>query len=139
VVAIAALLRFYGAPPVFTYNAVLGYFPGNLYDENVKLGAALAWSRLEQLAWVIAFVSLVATRFDVPRFRFARAPQPAGRRLGALGIALACLAGAVLLRMSSGRLGYAIDAEDIEEALRAAGSRHRTSSSTTTTRRRSAR
>lgn len=117
VLAIAALLRFYGAPPVFTYNAVLGYFPGNLYDENVKLTAALAWSRLEQLLWVIAFVSLIAMRFDVPRFRFTLAPRPAGRRLGALALAIVCIGGALALRLHSGRLGYAIDAEDIEEEL----------------------
>lgn len=117
VIAIVSLLRFYGAPPVFTYNAILGYFPGNLYDENVKLTAALAWSRLEQLLWVMALVSLVAMRFDVPRFRFTLAPRPAGLRLGALAIALACLGGAVVLRWNSGRLGYAIDGEDIEDEL----------------------
>ena len=117
VLAIAALLRFYGAPPVFTYNAVLGYFPGNLYDENVKLTAALLWSRLEQLLWVSALVSVVAMRFDVPRFRFTLAPRPAGRRIGALVIALVCSAGALALRWNSGPLGYAIDAEDIEDEL----------------------
>nr|MBA3452004.1 hypothetical protein [Deltaproteobacteria bacterium] len=117
VLAIAALLRFYGAPPVFTYNAILGYFPGNLYDENVKLTAALAWSRLEQLLWVIAFVSVVAFRFDVPRFRWTLEARPAGRRLGALALAAACISGAFSLRRHSGDLGYAIDAEDIEVAL----------------------
>ena len=108
VLAVLAVFRFYGAPPVFTYNAILGYFPGNLYDENVKLTAALAWSRLEQLLWVIAFVSLVAMRFDVPRFRFTLAPRPAGRRIGALLIALVCSAGALALRWNSGALGYAM-------------------------------
>ena len=117
VLAFLALYRFYGAPPVFTYNAVLGYFPGNMYDENVKLTAALAWSRLEQLLWVVGLVSLVAIRFDVPRFRFTLAPRPAGRRLGALAIAVVAIGGAVALRINSGSLGYAIDAEDIEEAL----------------------
>src|SRR6185295_19895793 len=38
-IAAGALWRFYAAPPVFTYNAILGYFPGNLYDEHVQLGA----------------------------------------------------------------------------------------------------
>ncbi len=117
VVALFALWRFYAAPPVFTYNAVLGYFPGNLYDENVKLTAALAWSRLEQVLIVVALVGLVAARFDVPRFRIARAPRPAGRRLGALVVAIAAAAGAVALRINGGHLGYAIDAEDIQEAL----------------------
>ncbi len=118
VVAILAVWRFYAAPPVFTYNAILGYFPGNLYDENVQLTAALVWSRLEQLLIVIAVVAAVASRLDVPRFRVTlRAPLPTSRRTGALAVALACAAGAIGLRMQSGPLGYAIDAEDIEDAL----------------------
>ncbi|MDB4963398.1 MAG: Tetratricopeptide 4 [Myxococcales bacterium] len=116
-VALAALYRFYSAPPVFTYNAVLGYFPGNLYDENVKLTATLAWSRLEQVLWVITFVAAIALRFDVPRFRFASEPRPAGRRYGSFAIAVVCAASAVVLHTQSGQLGYAIDREDIEEAL----------------------
>ncbi|MBA3821402.1 MAG: hypothetical protein H0X17_21140, partial [Deltaproteobacteria bacterium] len=66
IVAIAAFYRFYSEPPVFTYNAILGYFPGNLYDEKISLTWALVWSRLEQLAWVIALGALVAFRLDVP-------------------------------------------------------------------------
>ncbi len=117
VVAGAALWRFYAAPPVFTYNAILGYFPGNLYDENVQLTATLWWSRLEQLAWVMMVIGLVAWLVDVPTFRAARAARPAGRRLGAIGLAVVAAIGGVLLHVNSGALGYAIDAEDIEEAL----------------------
>lgn len=116
-VAVAALLRFYGAPPVFTYNAVLGYFPGNLYDENVQLEAALLWSRLEQGLWVIALVALIAVRFDVPRFRLAREPRPYGRRTGAWTLMIACALAATGLHTQSGTLGYAVDADDIADAL----------------------
>ena len=116
-VAVMALWRFYGAPPVFTYNAILGYFPGNLYDENVQLTAALAWSRLEQLGWVIAIAAAVTFWLDVPRYRTARAARPVGRRLGALGLALVAAAGSAVLHHQGGALGYCIDAEDIEEAL----------------------
>src|SRR5262249_1951837 len=31
----AGLARFYGQPPVFVYNALIGFFPGNMYDENI--------------------------------------------------------------------------------------------------------
>ncbi|HVK88658.1 MAG TPA: hypothetical protein VM513_31280 [Kofleriaceae bacterium] len=116
-VAFFALWRFFAAPPVFTYNAVLGYFPGNLYDENIELGSALAWSRLEQLAWVLAVLALAAWRLDVPSFRAARAPRPAGRRIGAPLVAATCVAGALALHAHGGELGYAIDSEDIAEAL----------------------
>src|SRR5665647_191375 len=64
-VAGAALWRFHAAPPVYTYNAILGYFPGNMYDENVQLGTALWWSRLEQVGWLVTIIALVATRVDV--------------------------------------------------------------------------
>src|ERR1700689_4551505 len=58
--AAAGLWRFYSEPPVFVYNAIIGYFPGSLYDETIHLGAALAWARLEQVVWVIAIVAAVA-------------------------------------------------------------------------------
>ncbi|MEO7732567.1 MAG: hypothetical protein ABIY55_16480, partial [Kofleriaceae bacterium] len=48
-IVLAALYRFYSEPPVFSYNAILGFFPGNLYDENIQLHGALAWSRLADL------------------------------------------------------------------------------------------
>jgi tetratricopeptide (TPR) repeat protein len=117
VVAAGALFAFYAAPPVFTYNAVLGYFPGNLYDENVELGMPLLWSRLEQLAWVVAIVALVAAHLDVPRFRVAREARPASRRAVPLACALAFAAGAAVLHSFGGTLGYRIDTAEIETEL----------------------
>jgi len=117
-VALAALYRFYSEPPVVSYNAILGYFPGNLYDENIRLHGALAWSRLADLAWVVAIVALVTLRLDVPRHRLVwRDPRPAGRRLGTWLVALVAIAGAAVLYAESGALGYAVDAEDIEDVL----------------------
>lgn len=116
-IAFAALWRFYAAPAVFSYNAILGYFPGNLYDEHLELTSALAWSRLEQLLWVGAFAALVACRLDVPTYRVRRGRRPAGSRRRALAIALACAACACALRWHGGALGYAVDAEDVELAL----------------------
>ena len=105
------LWRFYAAPPVFTYSPILGYFPGNLYDENVQLGMPLLWSRLEQIAWVVGLVALVAAGIDA-RYRL-RLP----RRLPALALAGAMFAGAIVLHVYSGALGYAVDASDIEDEL----------------------
>jgi hypothetical protein len=118
VLAAAALWRFYSEPPVFVYSAIIGYFPGNLYDENLHLGAPLLWSRLEQLAFVIALVAIVATRLDVASFRLVlREPRPAGRRVGILAIGLVALAGAITLHAFGGTLGFAIDEADIEDVL----------------------
>ncbi len=117
IVTVAALWRFHGSPPVYTYNALLGYFPGNMYDEHITLELPLLWSRLEQLAWVIAVLALVAWRFDVASYRVRRAPRPAGRRTGAPILAVLAIAVAAVLRWNGGALGFAVDAEDLEDAL----------------------
>ncbi|HTR49810.1 MAG TPA: hypothetical protein VMJ10_03820 [Kofleriaceae bacterium] len=118
VLALGALWRFYAEPPVFTYSPVIGFFPGNLYDEDLQLGAPLLWSRLEAVLWVVAILAVVASRLDVPTFRLRwREPRPATRRIGALVLAAAALAGAIGLRLHAGTLGYAVDADDIEDAL----------------------
>jgi hypothetical protein len=117
VVAITATWSFYASPPVYTYNAVLGYFPGNMYDENVALSTPLLWSRLEQLLWVIAVIALVASRFDVASYRVRREPRPAGSRGGALSLAFLAAVGALVLRLQGGTLGFAVGAEDLQEAL----------------------
>ena len=116
--ALAALWRFYAQPPVFWYTPVIGYFPGNLYDEYVQLGAPLLWARLEALLWVIAIAAAVATRLDAPSFRVRwREPRPATRRAGAIVLALAAAAGAIVLRTQAGTLRYAVDADDLDEVL----------------------
>ncbi len=115
--AAAGLYRFYAAPPVFTYNAILGYFPGNIYDENVTLSAALMWSRVEQLVWLVALVALVASRLDVPTYRMKMEPRPARRRIGSLAVALVATLGGGALYFYSGVLGYRIDSGEIADAL----------------------
>jgi hypothetical protein len=114
----AALWRFFTEPPVFFYSPILGYFPGNLYDENIQLTSALAWSRLEQLLWVIALLAAIASRLDAPRLRVQLVhPRPAGHRIGAILLAVLCAGGATAIRLESGTLGYAVDADDIADAL----------------------
>ncbi|CAN5499988.1 hypothetical protein BH11MYX1_BH11MYX1_48650 [soil metagenome] len=117
VLAVAGFWRFYREPPVFIYNPLIGYFPGNMYDENIKLGMPLVWSRLEQLAAVIAIVGFVAARLDVPRYRVTREPRPNRRPFAVLAVASLAALGAVALRLDAGSLGYAVDAEDIQAAL----------------------
>jgi hypothetical protein len=118
VLALAAALRFYREPPVFWYSPVIGYFPGNLYDEHVELGAPLLWARLEALMWVVVAVATVASRLDAPTFRVRwREPRPATRRIAPIVTAILALAAAILLRCTAGDHGYAIDASDIKQAL----------------------
>lgn len=116
--AVACFVRFYTEPPVFLYSPLFGYFPGNLYDENIRLGAPLWWSRVEQVAWVTAALALTAVVLDVPTMRPRwRERRPAGWRRAALAVVTGTLAIGVALHLSSGSLGYAIDAEDIQAEL----------------------
>jgi hypothetical protein len=112
------LARFYSAPPVFSYNALVGYFPGNLYDEQIELGAALGWARLEAAAWLLVALVALSWVIDPVTLRWAgwrgRKPRRARAR-ATLGVL--ALAGAATLRWASGALGYAVDAEDIQSAL----------------------
>ena len=117
VVALAATYRFYSEPPVFTYNAILGFFPGNLYDENVQLHWALVWSRIEQALWVLALLALVGARLDVPTLRMRRTTRPNNPRTIAYAVAAASVCGGLYLHYLSGELGYAIDGEDIQAQL----------------------
>jgi len=117
VIALVGLWRFYAAPPVFTFDPIIGYYPGNLYDENVQLGATLIYARIEQLLWLLALVALLATRLDVPRMRIARAPRPIGRRISPAIAAVVLGAAAVWLHTQGGALGYNVDAGDIEDVL----------------------
>ncbi|MEO8549553.1 MAG: hypothetical protein ABI678_06255 [Kofleriaceae bacterium] len=118
VLAVAGFLRFYREPPVFIYNALIGYFPGNMYDENIRLGMPLVWSRLEQLCAVIAMLALVASRLDVPTYRVRWLwPRPQQRSVWPFVIAPLAAAVAIVLHVQGGALGYAIDAEDIQAEL----------------------
>ncbi|MEZ4358802.1 MAG: hypothetical protein R3B48_01365 [Kofleriaceae bacterium] len=116
----AGLLRFYGAPPVFSYSPLVGYFPGNLYDERIELGRALWWARLEAGCWALALLALAAAGLDVAtaRWRGRRALPAAPRGRGAAaGLALALAGAGAALHHRAGALGYAVDAEDLQRAL----------------------
>jgi hypothetical protein len=117
VLLLAALWRFYSSPAVFSYTPLVGYFPGNLYDENVRLAAPLLWARLEQVLWLVAILAAVAMRLDVPAMRVTRAPRPVGRRLRPFALLVACALAATLLHINGGALGYNVDASDIEDVL----------------------
>lgn len=118
-IAGSGVARFYSAPPVFSYNALVGYFPGNLYDEQIELGAALGWARLEAAAWMVAFLAALSFVVDPTTLRWAGWKQLRCRRSaivkGILGGT--ALIGAFALHWASGTLGYAVDAVDIQAAL----------------------
>jgi len=115
---VVGAIRFYGAPAVFWYSPLVGYFPGNLYDEDLRLAGALYWSRLEQLATVLALLAGAAALLDAPSLRVRlreRRPRPVGR--GSAAIAAVAALVALGLYYQSGTLGYRVDAEDVQAEL----------------------
>ena len=49
-----AVLRALNSPAVFAYDPFFGYFPGALYDEEVRVEPAFFWARLEQLLFALS-------------------------------------------------------------------------------------
>ena len=112
-----AVWRFYDAPPVFSYSPLAGFWSGNLYDENIQLGPPLFWSRAHQLSALLAVLALCAALVDVPSARLRLwGRRPAGVRFE-LALCLAALVTAVAIRGSSGELGFALDADQVADAL----------------------
>ncbi len=116
--AVAALARFLGEPPVFFYSPLIGYHPGNLYDENVRIGLPLYAARAELLAWVLAGLAAVTALLDAPTLRpRLRERRPARGRWPERVLAPVALAAGLTLRLFAGDLGYAIDGAYIQAAL----------------------
>jgi tetratricopeptide (TPR) repeat protein len=112
-----SLWRFHAAPPVFSYNLFAGYFPGNLYDEQLDFGAAFYWARAAQIAALAGLLALAAWRLDVAALRVAwRGRLPGTRWRPALAAALAGGVAAVLWARG-GALGFSVDVDDIKDAL----------------------
>lgn len=114
--AAAAIARGLVEPPVFSYSPLVGYFPGNLYDELIELSWPLLWARLEALSAAVAACALAAAGLD-PAGRWTPQRLWRGRRWRALGLAGLAIGVASALALRSGALGYRPGAGDIEAAL----------------------
>ncbi len=113
-----AVWRFYAAPPVFSYNLFGGYYPGNLYDEEIGFAAPFFWARLFQLSLLVALLAAAALTLDVPELRLSmRTARPESRRLLPAAVLAGAGALAALLWARSGQLGFDVDADDIKAEL----------------------
>ena len=116
--ALHGLWRFYAAPPVFSYNPLVGYFPGNLYDEDITLTAAFWWARLDAGLLVTAMLAFIVWRFDFVECRVQwRGWQLRNGARRACLVAVVAAAAFAGLRSQAGTLGYSVSAQDIDEAL----------------------
>jgi len=87
-------------PQVFAFNFFAGYFPGPLYDEALRVPAALGWFRLETVLWAVVLTTCAAAIFPAPG---PGHPRQRGRLLSALAL----LAGAIAaLELNAVQLGF---------------------------------
>ncbi|MBI4512356.1 MAG: hypothetical protein HY698_22180 [Deltaproteobacteria bacterium] len=110
---VLAILRFTTAPPIFSYDPFGGYFPGALYDENISLGSAFAWSRAYQAMLAATALALAAAWMDPAHIRVGLLPRRIRPLLLAIGFGIT----AITLHGRSAQLGFAITATDIAQAL----------------------
>jgi hypothetical protein len=103
--------RFRGEPPVFTYSPLVGFFPGNLYDEDIRLdrgpGVGAARAARDRSS---AALAAMAARSTGPRLgvRWRGGGLGVGdAAVGAIGGAGAARSG--LRSARPAQLGYAID------------------------------
>ena len=54
-----SLWQLYLNPPIFFYNAVVGFFPGPLYDQAIPITSTLVIYRLSVVCWGILFLLLL--------------------------------------------------------------------------------
>jgi hypothetical protein len=115
--ALHGLWRFYAAPPVFSYSPIVGYFPGNLYDERIDLSAPFWWARLDATLAVLALLFAVAWRRKLSRLAIGGTASLTPNRRTYLAWSIVCAAAWLAVRWQAGALGYSISAQDIQTAL----------------------
>lgn len=111
-----AVLRALNSPAVFAYDPFFGYFPGALYDEEVRVEPAFFWARLEQLLFALSALFCAARFVSLKEKRLLFAAHK--KRLP-LVLALGCFLGGQALFWQGGRLGLCADEASV--ALRLPG------------------
>src|SRR5260370_29857791 len=79
----------FDGPQVYAYNHFIGYLPGPLYDELLKIRPGLVWHQVETL-WIAAFLVFACWWFlDLQLFRLTRPHWPPLALAGCVVAALA--------------------------------------------------
>ncbi|MBW2731447.1 MAG: hypothetical protein JRH20_03585 [Deltaproteobacteria bacterium] len=116
-----SLYRFYTAPAIFAFDPFAGYFPGALYDEDIRIPAALLYARLYHISWITTLLGITIHLLDPLelRLRLHRLLLPQGWALVFTAFALAL---ALPLTLHRAELGFSIDTDAVQRAL--GGVRH---------------
>lgn len=112
-------------PPVFAYHAMLGYFPGPIYDFVVPITTTLLLARAETVIWACLLLSLASNVCQInretgllPRLRWcnllARVPIADFPKRAALCLLIVALGG---FQLYAGKLGTRLSRGHIEQEL----------------------
>jgi tetratricopeptide (TPR) repeat protein len=105
-------------PPIFGYNAFVGYFPGPLYDREISITGSLLLARGTVLMEAVLFALLAVLGWDGSRWRVRALRLPwSGARGVAGGVALLDLLVLGLLFAHADALGLRIGRRYIQEQL----------------------
>jgi len=63
ILILLSLIEFYFNPQIYFYNSIIGFLPGTIYDEDLKVDLALIIYRLTNLSFA-AFVFLVFPKYE---------------------------------------------------------------------------
>jgi len=96
-----ALLRLYFDPPVSALDPFGGYFPGPIYDEELRPSARLLWFRLANLTWIATALALAGCFSRGGQSGRAGPPEIAWRGFPARRLLTPWLAAAMALLLGS--------------------------------------
>ncbi|MBL8682833.1 MAG: tetratricopeptide repeat protein [Myxococcales bacterium] len=108
-----SVLRFYRSPGVFAFDPFFGFWPGVLYDENIRLDDTILTYRVGTLGWIIALASALVAFWNVESRKLTRTVQSGPAAVSMLGGALLGLS----IYFAGPSLGHRLDADDIAKAL----------------------
>lgn len=100
-------------PQIFAFNHLLGYLPGPLYDEVLRIGPPLWWFRLQTVLLAIAVVTLTSGLLDVVSGRLGR-PRV---RPGTWAVFALASLGAFTIEQRAPTLGLRTNDRALEAAL----------------------
>ena len=105
-------------PPIFAYNAFIGFFPGPLYDQGVPLTPLLLLARAIVVVEALLFAFLAVMLWDGARLRWRALVFPwTGARAVAGPLALGAVLVFAAVQVHAGRLGLRPGAGDVRRAL----------------------
>lgn len=113
--ALFAVARFYASPAVFSYGHFFGYFPGTLYDEDVRITSTFLAFRGVTLLAAAALVALGSASLE----SVGESPSARALRYRSRSLLAGLLLSAVFVAASAHatRLGFAASAESLRERL----------------------